>query len=120
MAKAKPKPKPKSSFQGRWHIVSMSNWDEDYFNEEVQAFIEFGPNQGGSFQFGYVQGETDYREGLRYGEPCVEWTWEGADGADGTPMSGRGWAKLSDEGLDGTIFTHQGDESDFEAERASK
>ena len=26
---------------GRWHIVSMSQWDEDYLNEEVQAFIEF-------------------------------------------------------------------------------
>jgi hypothetical protein len=91
---AKKKPKPKSPFQGRWHIVAMSGWDEEYFNEEVQAFIEFGPNQGGSFQFGYVQGETDYLEGLRDGEPCVEWSWEGADGADGTPMSGRGWAKL--------------------------
>jgi hypothetical protein len=117
---AKKKSKPKSSFLGRWHIVSMSNWDEEYFNEEVQAFIEFGPNHGGEFQFGYVRGEIDSREGLRDGEPCVEWSWEGTDGADMTPMSGRGWAKLSDEGLDGMIFIHQGDDSEFEAERASK
>jgi len=36
MAKAK----PKTSFTGSWHIVSMSAWDEEYFNVEVQAFIE--------------------------------------------------------------------------------
>ena len=120
MAKARSKPKPKSPFQGRWHIVSMSGWDEEYFNEEVQAYVEFAPDQRGEFQFGYVRGEIDYREGLRDGEPCVEWSWEGSDGADATPMSGRGWAKLGDEGLDGMIFIHQGDESDFDAERASK
>ena len=36
---AKAKAKQKSPFTGLWHIVSMSGWDEDYFNEEVQAFI---------------------------------------------------------------------------------
>ena len=44
---AKKKPKPRSPFLGRWHIVSMSNWDEDYVNEEVRAFIEFEPTQRG-------------------------------------------------------------------------
>lgn len=115
---AKKKPKPKSPFLGRWHIVSMSTWDEDYLNEEVQAFIEFGENEKGSFQFGYVQGETDYRERLRDGQPAVEWSWEGGDGVDGTPLTGRGWARLGDEGLEGMIFIHLGDESEFVAERA--
>jgi hypothetical protein len=41
MAKKKSKPKSKSPFLGRWHIVSMSMWDEAYLNEEVPAFIEF-------------------------------------------------------------------------------
>jgi hypothetical protein len=36
------KKRPKSPFLGRWHIASMTGWDEDYINEEVQAFIEFG------------------------------------------------------------------------------
>jgi len=38
---AKPKPKPESPFVGRWHIVSMTGWDKEYINEEVQAYIEF-------------------------------------------------------------------------------
>ncbi len=62
---AKQKAKSKSPFVGRWHIVSMCEWDENYLNEEVQAFIDFDDKGGGSFQFGYVQGQIDQRECLR-------------------------------------------------------
>ena len=94
MAKSKSKPKPKSPFLGRWDIVVMSGWDEDYFNEEVQAFIEFKAKQGGEFQFGYVQGEMDCRLTTRGEEPAVEWTWDGYDSGGGDQMTGRGWAVL--------------------------
>ncbi|HVX14304.1 MAG TPA: hypothetical protein VHC22_24170 [Pirellulales bacterium] len=116
----KAKPKPKNCFTGTWHIVSMSAWDEDYLNEEVQAFIEFEPKNSGSFQFGYVQGEIDYRTTSRDGKPAVEFSWEGADGADGTPLLGRGWATFDGDELSGTIFFHFGDDSDFVAERADE
>jgi hypothetical protein len=112
---AKKKPKPKSPFLGRWHIVSMSNWDGDYINEEVRAFIEFEPGQRGDFQFGYVRGGIDYRDVLRDGRPAAEFSWDGNDEMD--PATGRGWAVLDDERLKGMIFFHQGDESEFEAER---
>jgi len=115
---AKKKSKSVSPFLGRWHIGSMSTWDESYFNEEVQAFIEFKEDTLGEFQFGYVRGDIDYREGLRDGEPAIEWSWEGTDGADMTPLAGRGWAVLRVDELHGMIFTHLGDESEFEAERA--
>jgi hypothetical protein len=85
---AKAKAKQKSPFEGLWHIVSMSGWDEDYFNEEVQAFIEFEENGTRHFQFGYVSGYMDWRPGTRDGQPAVEWSWEGGDGADGTPLTG--------------------------------
>ena len=115
-----PKAKPKSPFTGGWHIVSMETWDEDYFNEEVQAFIEFEPNGTGQFQFGYVSGDMDWRPTTRDGEPAVEWSWEGSDGADMTPLTGRGWAKPKDEELHGVLFIHLGDESGFVAKRAKK
>jgi hypothetical protein len=47
---AKAKKKAVSPFTGLWHIVSMETWDEDYFNEEVQAFIEFEDNGTGNFE----------------------------------------------------------------------
>jgi hypothetical protein len=108
--------KAKSPFLGRWDIVSMSEWDEDYLNEEEQAFIEFEQNQQGEFHFGYVQGSIDYREGQRNGKPAVEFSWEGNDENDA--VTGRGWAVLEGDELNGMIFFHQGDESDFTAERA--
>lgn len=115
---AKSKRKPASPFAGLWHIVSMTGWDEDYFNEEVQAFLEFEDNGTGHFQFGYVRGYMDWRPTTRDGEPAVEWSWEGSDGADMTEMTGRGWAKLKGGELDGMIFIHLGDESGFVAKRA--
>ena len=115
---AKAKKKPVAPFTGLWHIVSMETWDEDYFNEDVQAFMEFEDNGTGNFQFGYVSGYMDWRPGTRDGQPAVEWSWEGGDGADGTPLTGRGWAKLEDEELHGMIVIHLGDESGFVAKRA--
>jgi hypothetical protein len=110
--------KKANPFEGLWHIVSMSGWDEDYFNEEVQAFIEFEAHGTGHFQFGYVQGDMDWRPGTRDGQPAVEWTWEGIDGADMTEMTGRGWAKLEDKELHGMIVIHLGEEAGFVAKRA--
>lgn len=96
----------------------MTGWDEDYFNEEAQAYIDFEPNGLGSFQFGYVQGQIDWRTTSRDGQPAAEFSWEGGDGADGTPLTGRGWAVLDGDELSGMIFIHLGDESGFVAKRA--
>lgn len=112
------KPNEKNPFAGTWHIVSMSAWEDDYLNEEVQAFIEFEKQASGSFQFGYVQGQIDYRTTMREGKPAVEFSWEGGDGADGTPLTGRGWAILEGDELQGMFYIHQGDDSEFVAMRA--
>jgi hypothetical protein len=108
----------KTPFKGPWHIVSMSAWDEDYLHEEVQAYIEFDEKGGGSFQFGYVQSVMDCRTAKRDGKPAVEFSWEGGDGADGTPLTGRGWATLEGGELHGMICIHLGDDSEFVAKKA--
>jgi hypothetical protein len=110
---ARSKRKPESPFLGRWHFVSMTAWDEEFINSEVQGFIEFDAKGGGEFQFGYVHGEIDYRPTTRDGEPAVEWTWDGNDEMD--PAQGRGWAVLKGDELHGMIFFHQGDDSGFVA-----
>ena len=114
---AKKKTKPESPFLGRWHIDSMTSWDVDYLHEEVPAFIEFGENQTGEFQFGYVRGIMDCRDTMRDGKPCIEWSWDGNDEMD--PAQGRGWAVREGDRLDGMLFFHQGDDSGFLATRAS-
>lgn len=41
-----------TEFVGTWHIYEMETWDEDYFNMEVQAYIEIDSRNLGHFQFG--------------------------------------------------------------------
>lgn len=112
------KVKARDPYKGRWRIVSMSAWEDEYLDEEVEAHIEFDGKGGGFFQFGYVQGFMDCRLSDRGGKPAVEFCWEGGDLADGTPMTGRGWAILADGGLSGMLFIHGGDDSEFLAERS--
>ena len=78
-------------------------------------WIELEPEQRGKFHFGHVQGMMDCRDVQREGKPAVEFTWGGNDEMD--PTQGRGWAVLDGERLKGMISFHQGDESEFEAER---
>jgi hypothetical protein len=112
------KAKLKSPLGGRWRITLMEMWDQSFVDAEVDGYIEFGPDGLGSFQFGYVSGNIDYREGTRDGVPCVEWSWEGYDEMD--PASGRGWAVLKDNNLHGRIYFHNGDDSGFEATQAKR
>lgn len=72
MMMAKKKAQPKSPLIGHWRILSMSGWDDDYLDEEVQAFIKFEDKGRGSFQFGYVQGRIDARMTTREGKPAME------------------------------------------------
>ena len=103
-----------SKFTGKWHICEMEMWDADYFNMEVQAYIEIDENEMGRFQFGLVAGELD---GETVGSDTLEFTWDGNDECD--EAQGSGWIKLKDENsLEGKIKIHHGDSSTFQAKRA--
>jgi len=104
-------------FTGRWHIYEMEMWDEDYFNEEVLAYIDIKRNGLGDFQFGYVRGEIDgkvvkHPDGKRF-----EFSWEGADEMD--PMCGCGWIRKRDnKTIEGEFRIHHSDDSTFLARKA--
>jgi hypothetical protein len=106
-----------SEFTGTWHIFEMEQWDEDYFNMEVQAYLEIETDNSGGFQFGLVNGEivgriVDYSDGKTF-----EFTWEGNDECD--PASGSGWLRMKEEDLlEGEFRFHKGDSSTFLARRA--
>jgi hypothetical protein len=112
------KRKSKSPIEGRWEIVSMTEWDMEYIEEELQPFIEFERSGTGVFQFGYVYGEMDCQLTQRDGKPAVEFSWEGNDEED--HVFGRGWAMVEGDELAGMIFFHQGDESGFVAKRVKE
>jgi len=110
------KRKPKSPIEGRWSIVSMTEWDEGSLHEEVQAFIEFSAKDTGEFHFGYVQGQMDCRATVKDGNPAVEFTWDGHDETE--HAFGRGLAVLEGDQLEGMVFFHFGEYSGFTAQRA--
>ena len=68
-------------FTGRWRIVSMEQWDQEYVDEE-EGYFEFDQKGNGPFHFGYVHGQMDCQLTMRDGEPAVEWTWDGNDEMD--------------------------------------
>jgi hypothetical protein len=105
-------------FVGTWHIDEMEMWDADYFNMEVQAYIQIDKKKMGKFQFGLVTGFIDgeivaYPDGSRF-----EFTWEGNDECDET--AGSGWVRLKEaDTLEGRLKIHHGDSSKFRAKRAT-
>ncbi len=102
---------------GLWHISEMELWDEDYFNMEVQAYVEVDERGCGKFQFGLVCGSMD-GDLIPGGETeRIEFTWVGSDECD--EAFGSGWLTLSDQDtLAGQIKMHYGDRSTFTAKRA--
>ncbi len=106
-------------FEGRWRIIEMLDFDQETIDEDVPAFIEFGKNGSGEFQFVLVQGEIDARFAKISGSPCVAFCWAGHDECDET--TGRGEATIEPDGtLAGTFFVFQSDSYSFKAEKASK
>jgi hypothetical protein len=109
------KAKATNLFAGRWRIISMEQWDQDFVDEQEEGYFEFTDKGHGNFHFGYVHGQMDCRLTTRDGVPAVEWTWDGNDEMD--PAQGRGWAVINGEELHGMIFFHCGDDSGFLAKR---
>lgn len=109
-------PKADHEFIGTWHIYEMELWDEDYFNMEVQAYIEVRSDNLGNFQFGLVSGYLDGYIEVGFGKEHFVFTWEGQDEMD--PMTGSGWMELKDKNeVVGLIKLHLGDRSGFSARR---
>ena len=110
-------PAAEHDFTGTWRIYEMELWDSDYYNMEVQAYIEIGSNNLGNFQFGLVSGYLDGYIEDEFGKDIFVFTWEGQDEMD--PVTGSGWLKLMDKNAAvGSINFHLGDRSRFRARRA--
>ncbi|MCA9608096.1 MAG: hypothetical protein KC619_20950 [Myxococcales bacterium] len=106
-----------AAFAGRWRIVEMELWDEDAIDLDGEGNFTFTDGEQGRFQFICVHGFMDCRYSGSPDEPRVDFSWEGSD--EDTPVSGRGWATIDDDHIEGRIFIHNGDDSSFRARRAT-
>ncbi|MEI9965671.1 MAG: hypothetical protein WDM92_14355 [Caulobacteraceae bacterium] len=100
------------SVLGKWRIVEMPDYTDDYPDMLDPAYILFEEHGSGEFAFGCVTGQifgggdTD----------AVEFSWTGNDEMD--EAQGDGWTELQPDGsLKGQICFHGGHEANFTARR---
>lgn len=77
------------AFAGRWRIVEMDVWDNDFLDLIEEAHLTFKGAADGEIAFGALKGFLDVRYGARDGSACAEFSWEGqpaaADGLSSVP-----------------------------------
>jgi len=104
-------------FAGTWNIIEMDQWDVDYINMEIQAYIKVDKKGYGEFQFGVVWAQINGEIEEFGSEKRFSFTFEGNDDMNDA-VSGDGWLKTIDENsLQGLIRFHSGDSSLLKAER---
>ena len=105
----------KNEYVGKWRIKEMEMWDQDFIDPVTEGHFTFYDDESGNFQFGAVEGQIDYRI-EDYGESMrLEFSWDGSD--DMGPASGRGWAIIDGNVINGKIYFHMGDSSSFKAKK---
>ena len=103
-----------SPLKGRWKIIWMETWGQDFVDAEVPGHVTFGDRGNGDFQFGYVRGSFGWSEKDDY----VDTHWGGNDEMD--EAHGDIYAEIEEGELRGTIEFFNGDDSEFRAVRENK
>jgi hypothetical protein len=105
----------KSDYIGKWRIIEMSAWDQDFIDLVAPGHLTLKANGTGSFAFGAIEAEIDWRLEKIGDQERLGFSFEGWD--EGNEVSGRGWAVLSGGKMDGWLGFHHGDESTFRARK---
>jgi hypothetical protein len=105
----------KAKYLGKWRIIEMEMWDQDYIDMLTPGYFSFDKDELGYFQFGAVEGQIDYRVENMGDVERLEFSWEGQDENDSA--LGRGWAVINGDFLEGRFYIHLGDDSWFKAKR---
>ena len=106
----------KSSFAGRWRIVEMEQWDQEFVDLVSPGHITLTGDARGELHFGAVDVSLDWRMDATGNR--VDFSFVGFD--EGDEVSGSGWAELDGAKLTGKIAFHLGDESGFVARKGAK
>ena len=95
-----------------WNITEMGNFDKDYFNMEVQAYIKIGKKDS-TFQFGLIKGEF-YKE--IKGRDNFLSEFDAIEMENGETLSGTIQISLIDENsIEGEFEFNNGDDTTFKA-----
>lgn len=105
------------SISGRWRIVWMEEWDQEYVDLVEPGYVHINNQGNGEFQFGVVTGYFHANPEKTY----FDSKWEGSQECD--EACGEIDGTIDEEGqedtLCGTISFWEGDESEYRAIRLS-
>lgn len=101
------------AFIGKWRIIHMDQWDQDFIDLMTEGHVTIRKDGTGEFHFGAVQGQMDCRIEDKDSRQLLAFSWDGSDEYD--PASGRGWIKVNGDQVEGHLFFHMGDDSAFKA-----
>ena len=105
------------AFAGRWRIVEMDVWDNDFLDLVEEAHLTLTGEANGEIAFGALKGFLDPRYGSRDGAACAEFSWEASTATD--RPAGRGWGAFGTPGrLVGHCYIHDVVDSAFICERS--
>jgi hypothetical protein len=107
--------KNKAKYIGKWRIIEMEMWDQNYIDLIIPGYFSFDKEDLGYFQFGVVEGQLDYRVEKIGDVERLEFSWEGQSEND--PALGRGRAVINGDCLEGRIYLHLSDDSWFKAKK---
>ena len=107
--------KIKTEYVGAWRIAEMSAWDRDFIDLVAPGHLTVKPNGHGAFAFGAIETEIDCRIEKSADQERLVFTFVGWD--EGDAVSGRGWAIVDGNKMEGWFGFHLGDESTFKAEK---
>lgn len=103
------------SLLGKWRIVELPGYEDDYADLVEPAYILFEDGRG-EFAFGCVTGALVGSASRKSEHAATEFDWNGND--EGDAICGFGLAELQANGsLHGQICIHGGDEIPFIARR---
>lgn len=70
------------NYLGKWRIIEMEMWDQDFIDLVTPGYFSFDKDELGYFQFGAVEGRIDYKIEKVGNIERLEFSWEGADDND--------------------------------------
>ena len=59
-------------YLGKWRIIEMEMWDQDFVDMETEGHFTFEKDKTGDFQFGLVKGQIDFRIEKNGEEHCQQ------------------------------------------------
>lgn len=96
-------------FPSQWRIVEMSMFGIEMFETPM---LWLHDERHGFLRFCGMEAGVDYQLSERDAKPFIEFTWWEPHRL---PHCGRGWASINGHTLQGKIYMHAGDHSDFKA-----